>query len=431
MGSFSLNPYAVAQNNAFLKLGPFMFDSQTSLEAIYTTNVEQQRPSEAEAEMEDSYLVWSLDLKSTTDFLPSTELTLDTGITIEEHFNRPDLNNSDNPFGRLFLSFVTDVEPVKFSADALLEHTSESVEDKYVPPGREFPRKKRQEGYTFDYGAAANWNSDRLALVAEYREIQERYADDESKIDDNDKQTESYGAIVDLALIRGIQIGAGYSIEYTTTEFINDVGGVREEDTETIDLKIAPSEQWFARPKIDLSIGLQKEYTDGESDGWETVYTITVSDELDITPSLNLEGAVGYKREEDPEADDIQFTYSAILTHELSARASQKLSAKREPVDTLGSTSETDSSAFDYTLSINDFLLRQVRMSTGIGLKIDKPVESEEERTQNFLFSLSHMIPINTRLTREFRYDYTVEDSNLEKELLEEHRVTLSFVYQL
>ncbi len=413
----------------FLRVGPFDFDAQTSLDAIYTTNVEQERKSEATADRQDWYLVWSLDLKSTASMMPNTQVTLDTGIAIEKHFNRPDLDNSENPFGRIKLEFATDIEPLLLNAGLLYESTSDSVDEKFIPKGLGYSTKKRQTGTTLEYLAGAQWVGEKLRLATSYDYTEERYDSEEFSGEEQDERVISYEAGLKLVTIRGVGVGATYSIEYTDTLFINTQERT-DETTENISLDFDTLELWD-RPSLTYSIGVEKETTDDDEGEWELTHTVTVSDDYDITPVLNLKGMITYDREDTPEEDDIELTFDVIMTHELSRRTQQTFSASRKPVDTFGSNLDTDETTFDYGLTVQDFLLTGVGMSFSIGYTIDRPVDAEEEKTTDVAAGLDHTVPINARLSRSIRYEYTLEDSNLENELLEEHRVTLSFAYQL
>ncbi|MCB1101937.1 MAG: hypothetical protein KDL10_06215, partial [Kiritimatiellae bacterium] len=144
----------------FLRLGPFDFDAKTGLEGIYTTNVDEVRPSEATAEMEDYYAIWSFDLFSTTAFNPNTKVQLDTGISIEKHANRPDLDNSESPFGRFLLRFDTDLNRFVVYGEVSYEKSSDSqtLDDIFIPEG--YPRKGRRIGSTLDYLGGVDWSYD-------------------------------------------------------------------------------------------------------------------------------------------------------------------------------------------------------------------------------------------------------------------------------
>ncbi len=430
-----LGPAALASLSVFpvfgqiLQLGPFAFDTETRLEAIYTTNVEQERKSEATADRQDWYLVWSLDLSSSAEVFRDTEINLEAGIAIEKHFNRPDLDNSENPFGNIGIEIDRQLGRFNVNLYADYESTSESTEDLFVPIDAGVSRKKRQTGTTFDYGSSLTYESEKIFLEASYEMSQERYDDDQYRLTETDTESIYYEAGLSLATIRGIGIGVSYSVEYTTDTLIN-VPEEKDEKTENIVFDFDTLELW-ERPQVTYSIGLEREYTDGESEGWELVQTIEVSDEYDITPRLNLSGNMSYEWEETPEEDDVQFQYGITLTHEISARAEQALTATREPVDTFGSTADTDETEFGYTLNIDDFLLPNLAFDFSATYTISRPVKGDDERVWDYTVGLTHNIPINARLSREFSYEYTREDSNLEDELLEEHRVTLSLILQL
>lgn len=434
MSLFYTAPWSSGQ---VIQLGPFAFDAQTRLEAIYTTNVEQERKSEATADRQDYYLVWGLDLKSTTDFLPRTKLSIDTGIAIEKHFNRPDLDNQDNPFARFGVESTTDRDPLKITANATWETSSESTEDVYVPPNIGVSRKKRQTGTSFDYGIGADWQGERLTLGASYEMSKERYDDDELEPTESDDETISYTAGIKLGMIRGINVGVTYEKEYSQNVLVNVPGDPPPRDvTETITLDFDTTQNLLERPQITYSIGIQREYDESEGaqnspEGWEIIHTIGLTDDFDISPALNLKVNATYDIEETPEEDDVAFQYGLTITHEISARSSQSFNATREPVNTLGSTTDTDEQDYVYALKIDDFIMQNVAFSWSAGYTISRPVDGDEERTWDYALGLKHSIPITARITRSIAYDYTREDSNLEDELLEEHRITLSFIYQL
>ncbi|HMO51073.1 MAG TPA: hypothetical protein PKE26_07550 [Kiritimatiellia bacterium] len=263
----------------FLRLGPFDFDAQTFLEAIYTTNVEQERPSDATADREDFYLVWGLDLKSTAQFFPRTTVSLDTGIAIEKHFNRSDLDNSRAPFGRVIGRFDTDWDPIKLYGGVRYERTSESVDDKFIPAGK--PKKRRQVGTKLEYLAGTDYIGRYVDVGTYYSLLQERYDSFDFFEEESDEATWFYYGRIKLTE----KIRLGYEVERTKTDFVNLPDGEGDwEKTEKILLDF--TQILFERPKVTYSVGLLREYDDeGETEGWEWTHTINVSDEWDISPT--------------------------------------------------------------------------------------------------------------------------------------------------
>lgn len=424
--SLSLAP-AMRTHAAFLKLGPFLFDASTRFEAVATSNVEQERPSEAEADRRDFYLVWGLDLTSTAEFMPRTRVMIDTGIAIEEHFNRPDLNNSENPFGRFNGTAESDWDPIRLNGGIRWERTSESVDKKFIPRESGVSRKGRQIGTEAEALWGIQWESEYILLGYDYSFLQERFDADEFKPEEQDEETKT--AYVELRIAESISVRA--EEELTITDRINEAGPVTRERTETITINFDEGLLLLERPKIEYSIGVQREYEDSETEGWELIHTLTVSDNWEISPTLRLSGTASYNYEDSPEEDDIAFTYDITLEQDLSRRTTHALSFSREPRDTFGANEDTDTTTIGYNISIADFLIPNVTASGSIQRELNQPVSGEEEVIWTYTVGLSHSVPINARLTRQIAYTYDLEDSDQEDELLEEHRITLSFVLSL
>jgi len=408
----------------FLRLGPFNFFAKTGLEAIYTTNVEGERPSEATEEREDYYLVWTLDLTAATRVGPRTSLTIDTGIAIEKHFVRDDLDNSGSPFGRFNARFDSDWDPIFIYGGFRYEKTSDSVDDKFVPPGQS--RKTRQVGTTTESEIGADWIEENYQLGVNFSHTEDRYDDEEFALEEQDEDKMLYYGEVKLFQ----HVSVRYEVEDTTTDFINQEDGKKEDKTENIKINFDQGFGLLERPKVTYSIGIQRDYEDGETEGWELIHNITVSDEWDLSPVLRLKVFASYDYEQKPEDDDIRFTYGASLDHEISRRASQNFSVTRKPVETLGTTEETDETTFDYAIKIMDVILQGMTFTGNAGHTISDPVVGPTEKKWDLGAGLSHTVQLSSSLQRTLKYEYTWEDSNLEDEVLDEHRVTLGFTYQ-
>ncbi|HMP74786.1 MAG TPA: hypothetical protein PKE12_00675 [Kiritimatiellia bacterium] len=405
-----------------LRLGPFDFDARMRVEAIYTTNVEQERPSEAEADREDYYVVWSLALNSKTDMSPSTQLTLDTGVAIEKHFVRDDLDNSKSPFGRFRLASATEMRNLKVSSYVEWERTSESAEDVSLPVG--VSRKTRNPGTRFGYGAAADWQGGPFEAGLRYEFDRERYEKDVFKVGDRDETTVLY--YVGSRLRENLKLR--YEVERTFTEIVNDP----EDDpdwkvTETIrvDWRIPILE----RPELVYSFGLEKEDTDDNDGEWEIFHELAARDRIQFNDRLELTLAALYRYEQEMEDDEVEFTYSAMLRHEINRTTRQTLALTREPRATLGSTQDTDTTELRYSLEKNDFLFPNVTARFSADYEIKRPVDGPTEKILSYTFQLSHRAALTRRLSRTLEYMYDYEDSNLEDEILDEHRIRLSYDY--
>jgi hypothetical protein len=426
-----------------MRLGPFDFEAGGRLEAVYSSNVEKERPSETPpgVDQEDYFFVVGLDLASQAQMTPRTKLDLDTGFTIEKHINREDLDNSSDPFGRARLSSVTELgRYMKLLADASYERLSESQDDTFVPGGR----KKRDPHTILSYGAGLEWDYRRLSMDASYLFTRERHDEEEFQDGDSDETDISFGS--QLQLTRRLSLGYSYnrnkeelvggaSRDVIGTNEVQEVLVDADEDddaewdvTQTVDLSLAI----MRRPRLNYSFGFEKEDEQGEEGEWEPKHTVSLSDEYIIGGNLLFSAGATYTYEEDEEEDDISFIYNFALEHQLSDTAVHYLSLTREPLDTLGSTVETDSTTLSYGLRKEHLFVYNLDFSFVVSYEINEPPDDAFEETEKILtydVALSHERELTRRLSRVIEYTYMREDSNVEEDLLEEHRVTIGLNY--
>ncbi|MCS6771382.1 MAG: hypothetical protein NZ740_05080 [Kiritimatiellae bacterium] len=406
-----------------LRIGPFDLFAVGRLDAVYTTNVERQRESEATAEMEDYYLIAGLEMNSEAYVSYSTTLTLETGVAWEKHFVREDLDNSTAPFGRLSLESKTDLRTLDINAFFRWEHMSESAETVYIPGGRS--SKTRNPNTLMSYGGGVAWENDPFRLFADYEFTSRRYEKEEFQEGDEDQTTFRWGGNWQIRE----NLGARYENERRLTERVNSPDA--EEDWETTErIMLDWRLRLIRRPEFTYSVGLQKEDTDEEEGAWEFRHEFAIRDQIDITPRLKLAGQAMYSIEDNEEADDINFTYGATLDHEISYTARQSLSLTREPRATFGSTKDTDTTSIRYNFSKIDLFIADLSLNLGIGYEINRPADGPEERMWTYNAKLEHERALSRRLLRKLSYDYSRETSNLDEEPLVEHRVTWSYEYQ-
>ncbi len=415
----------------FLRIGTFDFEARTSLAAIYTTNVEGERPSEAEEDREDYYLEWVLSLNSTKQISTRTRLFLDATIEFEKHFIHTDLDNGEYPYGQLGARFITDFDPIQFYGGATWERTSDSLEEIFVPTG--LPQQKFQVGTETTYIIGADITFDHFNLGTSYQYTEERFDDEEFSEGENNEAEFSYY----FNFIPHRYISLGYKMDRTKTDFINQEDGegdwINDEEL-TVDININELFGLFERPKVVYSIGIQREDSrleedKDENEGWEIIHNLTISDKFDVSPTLSWDYYFRYGYEDNPEEDDIEFTYGGKIEHRLSEQTAHQLSFRREPIQTFGTTTDTDSTEYNYTITKSDFGFKNVNALLGVGYTIDDPLEGETEKVLDYTARLSHAVQLSRNLTRDLSYEFTREDSNLYDEYLDEHRVTLRFQY--
>lgn len=404
-----------------LRLGPFDLNSRARLDAVYSSNVEQERKSEATAEREDYFLVFGMDFFGDAPVSPSTVLRLDTGFAIEKHFVRDDLDNSSSPFGRLRLDSVTELRNLTISAGAGWERKSESAEDVAMTGGRS--KKTRNPSEVTDYGIKLNWDNEVFYWGAGYRFSRERYQKQEFK--DGDKDETEYTWETGLRLTENLRLA------YTGSRKITDMFEPEPDTTKELkqDAALLWTFQMFGHVQFDVSLGYTKDETDDEKEDWGYKHSFGVRDAFDINPRLSLAYGASYTIEEQPEEDDVKFQYFGMLNHEVTSTLRQQLSASREPVKTFGSTQDTDSTRYGYSFTKSDFLIRDLSLNFSYLYEINKPVEGPTEKIKTLNIGLNHRAEITYALSRDLSYLYHREDSSIQPDILDEHRVTWSYVY--
>lgn len=405
-----------------LRLGPFDINSRAKLEAVYSSNVEQERKSEATAEREDYFLVYGMDFFGDAPMSPSTTLRLDTGFAIEKHFVRDDLDNSRSPFGRLSLTSATELNRLTIGGFASWERKSESQDGVVIPGGRS--SKTRNPSEVVEYGATLDWDNEVFYWGAGYRFNRERY--EKEAFRDGDKDETEYTWLAGIHFTDNLKLAYDGSRKYTKQVAVSD----EEEQVETKQ-NIALVWMFTIDGHIQFTIapGYKKEDTKEEKEDWTYKHDFGVRDSIDINPRLQLSYGASYSIEEKPEEDDVKFQYDMSLLHEISATLRQGFFASREPRQTFGSTQDTDSKKFGYTLQKNDFMIRDLALSFAYRYEINDTPGQREEKIKTLDVSLNHSAELSYHLRRDLSYIYHREDSNLITDILDEHRVTWSYVY--
>jgi len=405
-------------NAQFLRLGPLDFDAQASLDSIYTTNVEGQRESEATDEREDIYFVFGFDLLSAGIITPDTDLNIKLGVSFEKHINRPDLDNSSSPFANASVSLAKEVSRWRFNADATYERTTEAEEDVVFLGGES--AKTRREHDIYGYGAGVDWSANLLTLGLSYDFTAERYIKEEEKFADRDDETINFNSNLKLTE----RISLGYDRENKRTDLINDPD---DDDSWELTQRIFLQFQLLRKPNLTYAFGYEKE----DEGDWEMIHTFNITDSFDLSSNVKLSLAASYDIEEVEEEDDIGFRYGAVLTHQISPTAEQSFSAQREPAETFGSSTDTDAKTFTYNFRKDDLFIYGLGFGAGVSYQINTPLEDDavEEKIWTYTAVLSHSAAVSRKLSRKIEYSYSLEDTNTNDEILDEHRVTWSYVY--
>lgn len=397
----------------FLRVGPFDFTAKAKVGLNWSDNVDGVRPVEQDKRPDDFYLTWSFDLNSATPAGRDGLLTLDAGVEAEDYFRRDDLDTAD--LGRIRAELTKSMRRLKLNTFVGWEHTLEMEEDVYYPG---ISRFRRNPHTLTEYGGGAEWIRAPLTLKADYEFARERYDYEEFRIADNDETTISMTAEWRFGNIGDIS----YELEKTLTEYVQQSDDNPEwTTTEKILVNLDQPFRLFRRPQVTLSLGVEKEddLETGKKGEWDPIYTLDIKDSWELGSRLTLSANANYEYDQDPEGDDIiGWTYLVKLDHEVTPQIRHGLAFEREPRDTFNSRSETDTTTYTYTLRISDIITDGLSFTLDSSYERNQPLDGPEERITTHELKLAHTREISRRLRRSFTYTYSLEESNLEDELL-------------
>lgn len=434
---------SIQSNAQFLRLGPLNFDAVGILEGVYTTNVDGARPSQTTKEQEDYYVVAGLALKSSSSILRNSKLSVDTGIAIEKHGKRKDLDTLSEPFGHARMDNATTSGRYTLHLNAFVDKSAKTQQGTFVPGSF----KKRDVNTASGYGVDLAWQRGKVRWQARGASGRERHQDTEFQTGDRNTEDLGFGGSWNLSK----RVSLRYDYSRSRTVLVNEpdsFSGWDESQNAGVDVQL------LTRPKLSYMLGVEKQKTQGVQEGWEPTHTLTISDTRSLGKKLKLSADATYRKEQTKDVNDIAFTYSVALDHAISRTAKQNLKLTRAPVNTFGSTTDTDSTMVDYRFQKADLFMYHLNLELGIVYARNKPLGAPPppattnaesmavgsaptevapsggaEETWTYSANLSYDRKVSRKLNRSLAYAYSYEESNLVDEPLEEHRVTLAYTY--
>jgi len=414
----------------FLRLGPFDITPSASLEFIWTDNVDGVRESESEESglrRDDYYMTFGLGFDIDADM--SEEWTVGSGIDfqIERHLYRDDLDTKDlsDIFGEVFFNNEIKTGYYTLTLEAGYEHVREVDDDETFKSGS---LKTRDPHSIISLGAGLSWDRRQVGVGLGYTFTRERHDDEEFQ--DADEDTQAIDFNVTYEVNNRVTLRYDYTREKTDLVNVEDdpSSGVWDwTQFAGVDLDLIEDD-----PKLTYTFGMEKEKNAGVESDWDFVHALTLSDDWQISENLELSGQAQYQYEDNPEVDDVAFQYSVSLDHSISRTARHSITLTREPKDTFGSTTDTDSTTYEYDFTKEDFFLRDCTLELGVSYDINEPLGPDDgvtEKSWRYDVGIDWTRPVTTKISRTLAYDYYLEDLNTEEEDLDEHRVTLSFEY--
>jgi hypothetical protein len=409
-----------------LRIGGFDLNARAHSELVYSTNVERQRPGVTTEESEDYYAVLGLDFYGTRPVGRSTVLDLRTGISVEKHFVRDDLDNSSNPFGSFGLRSATDLGRLTVSGVFNYERLSQSSSDRFSTDGLGKARDPRTE---VRYGGGAAYQAARLGAGLNYLKKDEEH--DEEQFAERNMQEETIDAFVVYKLHERVE--PSYRYELKETKYPNNPTSDR---TQVNHRYIVPVRLRLESPSVDYAFMWQKEdRDDGIEPEWRPRHTLGVSDVRELSPSLSFAYYALYDNYPQPSEDQIQFTYGVQLRHKISRTADQVLGVMRQPVETFGSTLDSDQTRYEYQFNKKDLFIYDLTLNVSLQWqhtipKLETGGDGEPQDTKTYDVRLHHDRPVTRRLSRTIEYSFMFEDNSDQPEDLVEHRISLKYEYQ-
>ncbi len=412
-----------------LRLGPFDMTLAGRVDFAYDSNVDGSYPAEARDDVvqDDFYWMPSLTLQSSSVAMqPSTTMSLSSGIAYQDYLRRNELDtmlyfagvNIQRSHPRLTLSGV-----------GRIDYSVDSMEDQYRPGGI-----TRDPTLTQTANGAAVWNYRRLSLNAGANFTRERHDFEEYQIADKDETSYQAGARF-AAFSWGSLF---YTWERTMTTMIM-TGEETDDTSESFGVSGAIPLELLRRPQVTYSFGYSREQkvTEDSTDdtGWEMTHTVTVSDQIEFSKTTRLTGTASWVNDVTPDDEDqITFQYNLNLSQQLGPRAQHALTFTHEPRPTFGSTVDTETRTYGYSLGIRDVFVYGLTFSYGVTYDESTPLTrgSLTEKTLSHNTGLSHSRQFSRKLSRTLSYQYTWEDSNFQSgDPMEKHLVVygLSYVF--
>ncbi len=445
-GAVLLTLAATASAQTF-RVGPLYMTAVGNVDFAYDSNVDETTEDEVKEgySRDDFYWMPGLSIVSApVPMRPSTMLSLAAAVAYQDYFERSDL---DTETYNVSLGFQTAHPRLTLSGNASADYSVESEEHAYVPGGF-----SRDPMTTHIADISANWNYRRLRMEGRSAFTRERHDYEEYWADDQDEAVLFAGAYLDniyrvnfLASLEQTDTtfmeadkeenetvttlgadwpvfswgGLFYTWEKTVTEYLPE-GKETEETDGTLGINGTIPIDWIRHPKITYSIGIEHEQTTEangeETDEWQPVHTITVSDEYQLTKTVEILGSATW--DDDVAEDEVEFTYNVRLVQQIGARAEHALSFTQEPKPTFGSTSDTETTTYGYNLDVKDILFYNLNMNLGVTYEEETPlgeVNALTEKTTTYNWGLNHTRKLSRQLDRTLSYQYTWEKSDMDK----------------
>ena len=412
-----------------LTIGPLKLQKSVFADLTGSTNVDgtsKEAAREAGVEREDLYMTYGIRFGISGRIYPDIDLNFSTNLSKERHFIRTDLNDDgDIPFlGDANFDFNRSRGRLRYGIS--LQHSASTEEEKqkvFVPAARREQSVREVEQVT-TFGTTLGWTYERLSLNSTYSNSRTRFNEEFADGDDNEQ---SFALSANYQLNRIFSLSASHNLD--NTEQVGQPGSPETgwERTSTVHLNA----NLMQRPSFTYSVGAEREEEGDRKGEWDPTHTFNLSDFRNIGSNVRLNASATYSLEEAPEAEDISFVYNLSLTHQMPHGITQSLLLSREPVETFGSTTDSDQTTYSYSLNKSQLFILNLSASLTLTREETKPKFSDGsmgpmEVSDDLIFNLNWTGAKRPArwlsLRRDYQYIYT--DSS-DQGKYDEHRLTL------
>lgn len=356
---------------------------------------------------------------------PSTTVTLNGSWAYEDYFKRNDL---DTDVYNLSAGFDTVMTYLTLNGSFVASRqTDHSQDETYYPGGT-----SRDPNNTIDAAINANFALRKFRFTASQTYSREVHDLKEYKEGNQQEWSTTLSAYYDFLTWASFF----YSWNRDETELLEVDEDNTVDTTEDFGISGVIPTSILRRPAVTWSIGgtREKSNTDTEDPRWEFTYNLGVSDTIQLDKCLTLSYNVSWDSEDNKDEDEVGFTYGINLTHLWGPHITQTFGYTREPVDTFGSTTDTDTTTFSYALSIANFFLKGLSAGYSISYEISDPLEGDSptEYTTTQSVNLSHSRVLSKHLSRTISYVYQWENTNAHHDgPMQEHTIEylLNYVF--
>lgn len=424
--------FAGSAHAQFLKVGPIYWSGSVNNSYVATSNANSLSKREAEErgeDREDFYIQLGVTLTAKGNFYPDIDLNFSTSIDREWHFVQPSPQASGSPFlGDSSFDFSRRLGHMNFTLT--LNHSANTTSEEtevFVPEGELLVRDIIQQSQA---NAQLSYSRESINVNSGYTYNRTRHIE-EFEQGDSDSQTMTVG--VGYTPIE--RVSGNYSYSRNRSELINPRPGTLT-NSEWLETQSATmTYRIMQRPSLQYSGGFEKEDDRLVLGTWDIIHGLSISDSREPFQRILVSYNAAYNYDENEEEDDISFTYGASLQHTINKYMSQNVSLTRSPVETFGSTVQSDSTSITYTYQINNLIIQGLSGAASASYSRTEPKGErsgpvEEQTNYNITVTKSEPIPWSRKLSANLNYNYLFQLPD-GRDSYDTHMLSLVLSYRL